>query len=198
MGKRKSKLYQKRSVANRELRERFLIVCEGEKTEPNYFRNFRTSLKISEIDVRGTGYNTVSLVKEAIRLKKEDEYNQVWVVFDRDSFPSSDFNDAFTLAKKHNIHVAYSNQAFELWYLLHFHYYHSAVDRHEYIKKLSELLGKPYKKNSSTIYEELLKRQPEAIQNAKRLLSEYNPHNPERDNPSTTVFFLVEELNKDR
>ena len=49
---------------------RFLIVCEGEKTEPNYFRKFPKNPEVYDsIDIRGTGYNTVSLINEAIRLK---------------------------------------------------------------------------------------------------------------------------------
>jgi hypothetical protein len=32
------------------------------------------------------------------------------------------------------------------------------------------------------------------IANARRLLGEYNPCNPERDKPSTTVHLLVEQL----
>ncbi|NLD33121.1 MAG: RloB domain-containing protein, partial [Trichococcus flocculiformis] len=45
------------------------------------------------------------------------------------------------------------------------------------------------------MYNVLLSRQPAAIQNAKKLYSQRSP-SPARDNPSTTVFMLVEELNK--
>jgi len=49
---------------------RFLIVCGGEKTKPNYFRNFPENPEVYDrIDIHGTGYNTVSLVEEVIRLK---------------------------------------------------------------------------------------------------------------------------------
>ncbi len=60
---------------------------------------------------------------------------------------------------------------------------------------LTELLGHKYQKNSETIYEKLKDKQENAIKNAKRLLKEYKPPNPESDNPSTTVHLLVEELN---
>ena len=40
-----------------------LIYCEGEKTEPNYFRSFRIAR-----EVVGEGYNTLSLVKKEMRL----------------------------------------------------------------------------------------------------------------------------------
>src|SRR5207245_7644192 len=83
--------YSERKVGVRELIPRFLIVCEGERTEPNYFGSFRVPRDVVAIEVRGTGYNTVRLVRKAIQLKREDSensYEQVWCVFDRDSFPA--------------------------------------------------------------------------------------------------------------
>ena len=121
--------YKQRAVDTRDVRERFLIVCEGERTEPNYFRCFRVPKSIIEIDVRGLGYNTVSLVKKAIDLRNQDSYDQVWCVFDRDSWPAQNFNDALSLAKREKIKVAYSNEAFEIWYLLHFNYHTTAITR---------------------------------------------------------------------
>lgn len=50
-----SRGYSERKVATRDIIERFLIVCEGDKTEPNYFRCFRVPKDV--IDVRGFGYN---------------------------------------------------------------------------------------------------------------------------------------------
>jgi hypothetical protein len=181
-----------RRVATKELRQRFLIVCEGEKTEPNYFRSFRVPREV--MTIHGIGANTVSLVQKAIELRDADEFDQVWCVFDRDSFPAENFNRALILAEKERINVAYSNEAFELWYLLHFHYYNTGISRADYIRRLSDLLGHRYKKNSVSIYDELVERQPRAILHARRLLSEYDPPNPERDNPSTTVHLLVEQL----
>ena len=81
-------------------------------------------------------------------------------------------------------------------YLLHFDYFHTGVSRKDYQEKLTRKLGREYKKNSITMYDELLEKQPQAIKFAKKLLSSYANHNPEKDNPSTTVFQLVEELNR--
>jgi hypothetical protein len=185
-----------RKVDTRNIRERFLIVCEGAKTEPNYFKSFRVNRTIFEVDIHGFGYNTLSLVEKAVELKAGNDYDQVWCVFDRDSFPAQIFNSAFKKAELEGIKIAYSNEAFELWYLLHFQFYDSAIKRKEYWKMLSQQLGHKYEKNSETIYEELLDRQMDAIRNAKRLYASYSPCNPERDNPSTTVFELVEALNR--
>jgi hypothetical protein len=169
-------------------------VCEGEKTEPNYFRSFRVPREV--IDVHGLGDNTIRIVERAIELMAEDNYDQVWCVFDRDSFPARNFNAALDLARWHGIKVAYSNESFELWYVLHFEFLNSGIHRADYITKLHRLLGHRYEKNSDMIYEELEERQPDAIRNAARLLALYSPQNPERDNPSTTVYKLVTELNR--
>ena len=178
-----------------EPRQRFLIVCEGEQTEPNYFKKFPIP-KDCVIDVRGEGANTDSLVRKAIELKKQAKYDQVWVVFDRDSFTVEHFNNAILLARDNNIKAAYSNEAFELWYILHFMYLDTGITRDNYCNRLGQpdCLGKKYDKGSETIYDELLSLQSTAIANAKRLLAGYNPKNPVSDKPSTTVHLLVEQL----
>jgi len=195
MSKRKK---SNRKIHTRDLIERILIVCEGEKTEPNYFRKFLIDENKCYVKTTGEGYNTVRLVQKAIKVQKESmpPYNKVWCVFDRDSFPAKDFNKAIKEAKKKGIEVAYSNEAFELWYFLHFDYCDSAMSRDQYQEKLSDLLGHKYEKNCETMYQELLYIQLMAIRNAERLLNSYDSFNPENNNPSTTVHKLVEELNK--
>ncbi|WGV24339.1 RloB family protein [Halotia branconii] len=191
-----SRGYHERKVNTREIRQRFLIVCEGEKTEPNYFRNFRVPKNVAEINVQGRGENPSKLVESAKQLNKQDDYNQVWCVFDRDSWTKEDFNNAMINAEAQGFQVAYSNEAFELWYVLHFQFLNTGIPRSDYNKKLTDLLGRPYKKNSDTIYDELLEKQFIAIKNAENLLKQYVPHIPSQDNPSTTVHLLVQELNK--
>lgn len=188
--------YSIRPVGTREIKERFLIVCEGRKTEPNYFRAFRVNRNVVSITVRGTGRETLRVVNEAIAMKNSDDYDQVWCVFDRDSFPREHFSKAIELATRNGIEVAYSNLSFELWYLLHFHFNDTSLSQRDYEKKLSIELGHNYTKNSETIYGELLEKQATAIRNAKRLLKCYSRPKPEHDNPSTTVHLLVEQLNK--
>jgi hypothetical protein len=183
-----------RAVNTRALRPTFLIVCEGKQTEPNYFRKFRVN---AHVVIRGLGAHTIGLVQETRELQARGEYNQVWCVMDRDSFPAQRFNDALVLARENGIQVAYSNQAFELWYVLHFGYHQVATDRSEYARLLTLHLGEPYHKNSAEMYDLLQGRQPDAIRNAARLLESHGArHNPEKDNPCTTVHLLVQELNR--
>ncbi|HLA27249.1 MAG TPA: RloB family protein [Syntrophales bacterium] len=190
-----------RRVETRYLRDRILILCEGKRTEPNYFRKFPLNVELVEIDVKGTGANTLSLVEDAIcrgrgAASKGQPYNQIWCVFDRDSFPPGNFNRAFKVADENRIHIAYSNQCFELWYLLHYHFNDAAIKRHEYARRLTRCIKRKYFKNDKKIYDLLKERQAYAVQNAKKLLSRYNPCNPEKDDPSTTVHILVETLNE--
>jgi hypothetical protein len=195
--KRKAELTRQQNI--RPLR-RFLIVCEGEKTEPNYFKAFPENPEVYDaINVYGTGYNTISLVNEAIRLKTKAQnekkpYIEVWCVFDKDSFSVKQFSAARILAGKSQIRCAYSIEAFELWYLLHFNYYDSALSREQYKEKLSELLNKVYLKNDPGMYKLLEKRQPTAIQNAQKLFIKQYKLPLREQNPVTTVFELVQRL----
>ena len=70
------------------------------------------------------------------------------------------------------------------------------MPRSDYKKKLDKLLGCNYEKNSDDMYARLEDIQPQAIKHAKTLLASYDPHDPESDNPVTTVHLLVEELNQ--
>jgi hypothetical protein len=194
--KRRSPVLKRKVGTKGPPKDRFLIVCEGERTEPNYFRSFRVTTV--DVDVVGTGANTEYVVREAIKLKRTATpgYDQVWVVFDKDSFPAKHFNNAITLANQNNIKVAYSNEAFELWFLLHFYYFDSAITRNDYIVKLEEFLGRKYKKNDEEIYDLLLRsgNQQAAIKSAATLLAKHPENNPAKANPSTTVHLLVREL----
>ena len=72
-----------------------LIVCEGTKTEPNYFEAFaekQQGVIVYDIEVKGLGRGTKDVVEKAIDLKNKNNYDRVWAVFDRDEFPAKDFN----------------------------------------------------------------------------------------------------------
>ncbi len=202
----RDKLFSKRSAAltrqaGRRPVRRILIVCEGEKTEPNYFKAFPEKPEVfDDVDIRGTGYNTVSLVKEAVRLRdracnESRPYIEAWCVFDKDSFTDEAFSTAIRLAESSRIQCAYSIEAFELWYLLHFQYCDAGLHRSQYKDVLTRKLGRPYVKNDGSMYRTLEGRQGTAIRNATRLYNE-QVHLPcHRRNPVTTVYKLVERLN---
>ena len=126
--RREAKASKKRKENVREKLVRFLIVCEGTKTEPHYFealiKNYISTVR--EVTIEGEGRATVALVDRTLEIKQELErknamsFDRVWVVFDKDDF--DDFNDAIKKANKLGFHSAWTNEAFELWYYLHFEY----------------------------------------------------------------------------
>ena len=186
----------KRKVNTREIRERFLIVCEGGQTEPNYFKGFRVPTDVY-VKIIGVGESPIHVVNETLLLSRtsEEGYDQIWCVFDRDSWTAHEFNQALNLAERNGIRVAYSNEAFELWYVLHFQYLDTGQSRKRLVELISSNLDGGYKKNDHRMYQKLEPLMETAIENAKTLLATCNPPNPERDNPSTTVHLLVERLN---
>jgi hypothetical protein len=197
----RSRAARSRATETRDERTKILVVCEGQKTEPNYFNAFPVDKEVVVLEVSGSGANTDTLVLEAGSLRqaaidRKQPYNQVWCVFDRDAFPPDRTNRAFDLASQRKIRIAFSNQSFELWYVLHFNFHDTPQTRQRYVEMLSRYMERTYQKNDTEMYAALLSRQPVAIRNAKTLLGRYCPPRPEQDDPSTTVHLLVEELNR--
>ncbi len=191
-----------RAPAGTRERRKVLIVCEDSKSSRYYFESFPVDQERIEVSVIGTGMNTDSLVEEAARkmeqaAKSRLPYSDIWCVFDRDSFPLENYTRAFQLAKNNKIKVAWANEAFELWYLLHFCYFDTGISRDQYKEKLRQG-GLDYDKADKTIYEKVKLFQERAIKNAARLEKHWNDsvkRDPERENPSTSVHKLVEYLN---
>lgn len=190
-------------------REYFLLFCEGARTEPNYFISIskvlpKNLVKI-DIDPQG-GLNTVTLVNHAIKVLPEYEKNNpqidynVWIIFDKDSFPNQDFDNAIAIAIARGFNVAHTNEAFELWYLLHFEFYNTGISRDQYKGLLTKYLQKKYKKNDPDIYEMLQtiegSSEEQAIRNADRLITLHSNIPDSSSNPITYVHKLVLELNK--
>lgn len=192
----------RRVSSTRVVKKSFLIICEGENTEPDYFNAFR--LTSANIKAVGQGINTIGLVQKAITIKEEEKrkgnaFDQYWVVFDKDDFPNNDFNNAISLAQQNGFMVAYSNQAFELWFLLHFNLIQGPLHRNQYLPKLNNNLTFQYSKDKGVgnkMYNELKSKQSEAIKNANIILQQMQDVSPAQAESSTTVHLLVEELNK--
>lgn len=212
-----------------------IISCEDSVSAPAYFKKIIDKLikdkRITQDSIvivdqkKVKGSNPTKVLK---RLKGYDEdgktykdFADKWILIDRD-FPrvnggghtAKDFNEAIQNSKskisKYNVEVAYANDSFELWYLLHFDYIDSAMHRDDINKKLIEKLKRKNSTNFSKlnsknikeegytklIYDELFENQKKAISHSERLLKSYgNNLNPERDNPSTTIHKLVKLLN---
>jgi len=207
---------KKRELKNIEIKSLFRIYCEGKNTEPIYFRSFPVNTETRVEEVIGLGRSKTSLVEKVIELLRDgqflngqneyDENRQLWVVFDFDKKDedneSEDYNTAIRLAQEHEINVAYSNDAFELWFVLHFKYLDSILTRKEYYEFLSDEFSINYEKHgkendfAKSIYQLLKPSQNKALQNAIKLHKSFTDGNYCNHNPCTTVYKLVEELNK--
>ncbi len=207
--RKEAKAAKKRKENVREKHVRFLIVCEGTKTEPRYFEALINNCisAVREVTIEGEGRATVALVDRTLEIKAELErknamsFDRVWVVFDKDDF--DDFNEAIKKAHKLGFQCAWTNEAFELWYYLHFEYLDTGISREAYIDKLQDTFRKKmgdndykYCKGNPDIYRLLQQygREDLAKRFAKQLRALYIGTNYAAHKPCTLVDKLVEEL----
>ena len=205
MAKRPVASYARRGPT-REPYDTVLIVCEGEKTEPNYFRKLRLSYRLSSANIEvtpapGTDPKTIVAFAE----KRLADYDKVFCVYDGDSDPS-----AFRQATQKIVTSAAgaagrwqavtSTPCFEVWILLHFRYASapfvgagriSAGDR--VVQEVRTHLPQ-YAKGDPTTYDQIESRMDAALVNGNRL----EAHNTKTasGNPATRVHRLVDYLRK--
>jgi len=191
-----------------------LIVCEGGKTEPDYFVSLGSKLELIgrrkhvEVQVVGKecGSDPISVVNFAIRLRKERnenasrspitrEFDSVYCVIDRDRHETLD--DAIQKAKDSNVEVILSNPCFEYWLLLHFVKYAKPFLLHRDVEKVLKKKYPKYSKNKvqGQFFETLYGKIDSAVVNAKAVIREKHWGENLCDcNPSTHVHLLVEYL----
>ena len=184
-------------------RKFFLIVTEG-KTEAQYFDHFRSTTGPRIMSEDGS-VSKIRLVEAAIDLRAKviadksynSEVDETWVVFDRDidiqkPNDKETFNEALALAERNNINVAYSNDVFELWFLLHFQAVSGEMHRDVVCDRLKAHLGSY--EHGDDVFDKLDALYPEALKRAKQMLRAAEGTNPVDANPSTTVHLLTEKL----
>lgn len=191
-----------------------LIVCEGQ-TEALYFESFDVvQLQVVCEDTKGlTKRQLVEWASEKVKEyknKEHREFDEVWCVFDMDikrgKDQYADYDGAISSAHAKGYKVAHSNDAFELWFYLHYQFTDQANHRTFYYDKLSKQWSINYEKNGKarafcmTNYDRLQTDskadQQKAIQRAEKLCDN-NTHLPySQRNPVTTVHLLVRVLNE--
>lgn len=200
-----------RQQAQREQGKRYLIVCEGEKTEPLYLNDLKADLGINPAAVKIAPHNGSSpdrVVAHGTHLyvedaKMGDSYDAVYFVFDRDKHPSyvaavQQLKDCAATGKP--FHAVTSIPCFEYWLLLHFGFtdqpFNAAGKKSAADHLISELRTKPglknYGKGQKGIYALLKDKLPTAIAGASRGLS--SAEQTGEENPTTRVHVLVEAL----
>ncbi len=187
--------------------DRVLIVCEGAKTEPEYFKEMRTAFRLSNANIiicgEECGSDPLSVVKYAIDKFKEDpDYNRVYCVIDRDKHAT--FDAAINkvrhtrLGSKTSIHNIVSIPCFELWLLLHYVYTTrpfccTSSDCDLVITELRKIyLFQDYNKGNKNIFTKTKDKLNTAIKHAEQL--EKNNKATNSNNPSTNIHELVKYL----
>ncbi len=196
MAKRRPKpRYSPRKTDIRQPYDRVLIVCEGKKTEINYFNELIKDLKLSTVNIQILDIKQTtpdSLLREAKELcqksKKEgNPYDRVYCVFDKDKHPKyQETKGTINQIKKPKgvYHYAFSEPCFEFWLLLHFIKTDKPFVNFDGLRKDGNFRKYfPNYKKSEIIFNDLKGKIPTACENAK-------------NNPYTNVNELVEYLQK--
>lgn len=183
------------------LRKRYLIVTNGE-TEAAYLENYRgtTGPKIRIVRrLKDPGLLVKKTLAERERRAKQGEtFHETWIVLDRDKDAVNNFNElqyqaALKLANENDIEVAFSDDSFELWYLLHYQDVTTPLPRKELIKLLEKHRGKKYEKGAKgDLYGEILHLRADAIRRATLLLRRADSQSPA--NPCTRIHILISRL----
>ena len=190
--------------------EYHLIITEGTKTEPQYFNAIALAINHKYrgrimVDVEAGQNNTLHLLDKAVKLVRNSSnvYRHVWVVYDTDDFPAEHVNQtavqcSILSSDETTYHAVWSNQCIELWFLLHFDFFHSDIHRSEYFPKLTGYLVNigvgQYHKNRSDIYQVLKPYMNVGIENARKLANINKSRTPAASAPGTMVYELIETL----
>ncbi len=194
-------------MAKRKPKHTIFIACEGKNTEPLYFENIKeieedrenypfsiTIYPDRECDVNPKT-DALGLVNVAIDAKKQ--YNEVWVVFDKDGYTKH--KEAFELARKNDVNIAFSSISFETWILFHFERNQSQflksanIINDKFVNNESYLTD--YNKTGEfNVYPYISDKIVKAYQNAAWIRKVSQSENIYDNNPYTDVDLLVKYL----
>lgn len=199
--------------------ERVLIVCEGEKTEPNYLREFIEYHRLSTANVTVTGDGGSapnSVVEHAIELfEKDPDYNTVFCVFDRDGHASFDhalqrIDDKVLIRRSGRKKIGEarfvaitSTPCFEYWILLHHEYTTAPMQRFADIEPRLRAIPAlaAYAKGTTRLFattRDLLERALNNADRANAAAAAVNTNNPTTQMPILIRYLLDLEQKKTR
>jgi hypothetical protein len=157
------------------------------------------------------GCSKTKLIECTRSIVNDETFDEVWCVFDMDIKPDvvgqfDDYNNAIRMSQQHGFNAAYSNDAFELWFVLHYQFVDQEHLRIFYFETLGTLWGINYERDgkkwgfATTIYQKLAtderSSQQTAIRNASRLYENMKDRPYHLQNPVTLVYKLVTTLNE--
>ena len=181
----------------REMRQRFLIVCEGE-TEAIYFDGLKRQRRLTSVVVKAVQARTsdpAMVVKQASERPDDENWDQIWCVFDIEAPPKASSVPSIENAREGGCRVAWSNPCFEVWLLLH---YQDTSPPFETSKAAETEVRRhlPNFAKTSFVTADLLVLAEDAVKRAQLLSGRHERIGvvPPGDNPNTLVGALVSEL----
>jgi hypothetical protein len=196
----------KRKRGNRSTFDRLLIVCEGKKTEPNYFEDIRKELRLPKAEVRvlhsdlGTEPRQIVDYGESVFFE-DPSFDIIYAVFDRDEHKT--YHDALKrtaqldkglrndFQKRIRFHAVPSVPCFELWLLLHYADVKAFMDRHEVIARLGGHID-GYAKGLEGVFGMTVGKLDDATARAGKLREMFSRDSG--DDPYTSVDKIVAKL----
>ncbi|KIM06661.1 MAG: hypothetical protein KU38_12520 [Sulfurovum sp. FS08-3] len=194
----------KRKTKNKSESKAVLIALEDTKSSRYYFEKLihYKGLSGKVVFVEHIGTNPKKVLEAIKKHKKENpniQFEKEWIVIDRDSFSKDDFKGTIEEARQKGICVAFSNECYELWILLHFESVNAHTSREDLKSRLNQIFrekfGKEYSKASADVYALIIGQQQTAIDNAKKLVKQHYRDYGKIDiekNPITMIYQLVE------
>ncbi len=210
MGKQIRSGFWPRKTGKRAPYKKVLVVCEGEKTEPNYFTGLKDQLRLNtaNVEIVGEGATPTKIVQRARGLDKAeqdmgDPFDKVYCVFDKEHEDYDRAVNTLSALSKNSggkWEAIVSVPAFEYWLLLHYEYTTRPYQKtgkksagEMVISDLKKHCG-TYTKNDKNIFRQFQDKLDAAKKNAERSL--IAAQREDTDNPSTTVHKLVDFLQK--
>ena len=187
-----------RRPAKREPLRSFTIFCEGENTEPAYFRALERKYKrqaLIALEIVPVGVPMTIAQRASARMKQRrgnsfDEKDQVWAVFDRDEHPNHEA--AVRMCEQNRVGVARSNPCFEVWLILHENDYDRSDHRRAVQRHLKTLRPEYDPDNGKSCdCHDLVSRVEQAEARAARQLAARHREGVPFGPPSTTVSHLT-------
>jgi hypothetical protein len=175
-----------------------LILSDGTETEPNYFKALRKAWRLATLTVPEKHIGQAKQVIEAAH-KQAGDYEEVWCVVDRDELDAATFDTAIAQCRG-KIRAAWSNESFELWFVLHYTNApaRGVEARKRYIEQIEKLTGVKYDK-AADHWSALEAQLDAALQNADRLMTQYTSSEPPSACcPGTRVQELIRALIAER
>lgn len=193
----------------RRVSPRVLIVCEGQKTEFNYFSKLIQSAKLkcaaALIPRQCNGGSALVVVQRAVVIRDQDsDFDRrrgdvVYCVLDvesHDPAKTASLARALSLAKREKLRLLLSNPSFEVWLLAHAgEFRRSFASPAALDKEMQRCLGlsKQQLNQNPRQVEPLLQKVEDAVVNARHVREDHFRREREtsKANASTDVYALV-------